>query len=930
MTISKPSSTSQSRTAFWSSLVLAIIHTLFTATLVIIGIQVDVRQMLLTAVITGTIAIVGFIAAILCRQGYTVVGIWMVVCAVALGIPLIPIITAGLGWISLFSIPIVIILMVTQTLPPGHNTWAILIGVLSGVATLLIDVFGRADRVEIPNTNIIIPIGVAILALVAVFLISRQFANYTLRTKLLIFFLIVALVPLIGLAYFNSSRTTEILTQSAIQNLSAGATLTANQIDAFINSSLRSVRLEANLPTIKAVLEVSQERVLPVQQANGAAITTIIGLIGDKQGLAPSYYIIDTSGEVILNYPFEADKPPIFVGLPSTIINEINESSLSDIPYVSPVIFFRDQPSLIFAHNIYGGLGEPAIIGTLIEVYEANELQSLIEEANGLVGTDSYGVLFDENQIYLAHGTDPETLYKTVAEIPAQKLNEMIENLRLPDLPGSQLTTNLPELEAKLANAQTESLFTTVDIATGERINQVAVYHLESQPWMVAFLQPQDVFLSQVQQQNQATILILLVIAGVVALLSIGASRLLAAPIANLSELVERITGGDLSIQVPVVARDEIGRLASAFNALTTQTRELLSGLELQIIRRTQELERQTIQLQTAAEVARDASAFQDLEEILFRTVHLISERFGFYHAGIFLLDDREEYAILRAASSEGGKQMLQQGHKLRVGQVGIVGDTTATGQPHIALNVEEDVAHFAHPFLPETRSEMALPLKIGQRIIGALDVQSEQQQAFDESDIEILQIMADQLATAIENARLFAEVQSSVLELQSAYGQYTIDAWLEWMRGGEKIKGYRYRKAGVEPISEQTSDQQIEPEEQTTNFISVPLRLRGESFGTINIQVEGDQIPTGLTELVTIVAERLAVNLDGARLYQDAQRRAAQEQLTREITSRIRETLDIDSVLKTATQEIGERLGLHDLTIQLDMSDGKPPERSQ
>jgi GAF domain-containing protein len=175
------------------------------------------------------------------------------------------------------------------------------------------------------------------------------------------------------------------------------------------------------------------------------------------------------------------------------------------------------------------------------------------------------------------------------------------------------------------------------------------------------------------------------------------------------------------------------------------------------------ETQRRAVQLRAAAEVARDATAILDVNQLLDETVHLISEQFGFYHAGVFLLDERGEYAVLQAASSEGGGRMLERGHKLQVGKVGIVGYVSDTGEPRIALDVDEDAAHFASSDLPDTRSEMALPLKVRGRVIGVLDVQSTQEAAFSEDDVAVLQTLADQLATAIENARLFEQAQRRV-----------------------------------------------------------------------------------------------------------------------------------------------------------------------
>ncbi len=215
------------------------------------------------------------------------------------------------------------------------------------------------------------------------------------------------------------------------------------------------------------------------------------------------------------------------------------------------------------------------------------------------------------------------------------------------------------------------------------------------------------------------------------------------------------------------IARELADQLAIAIQQvrLHEQVQRHAEELEQRVAGRTAELERRTVQLQVAAEVARDATTARDVGELLNRAVNLIRERFGFYHAGIFLVDERGEYAVLRAATGEVGRQMLERGHKLKVGEVGIVGYAASTGQPHIAPAVDADTVHFKNPLLPETRSEMALPLKVGERVIGALDVQSVQESAFDEDEVAVLQIMADQLAVVIEKARLFERTQAALEE---------------------------------------------------------------------------------------------------------------------------------------------------------------------
>jgi PAS domain S-box-containing protein len=188
-------------------------------------------------------------------------------------------------------------------------------------------------------------------------------------------------------------------------------------------------------------------------------------------------------------------------------------------------------------------------------------------------------------------------------------------------------------------------------------------------------------------------------------------------------------------------------------------------------------LQRRAIQLQVAAEIARDATASLELDRVLNRTVQLVRSRFGFYHAGIFLLDEQGEYAILHAAAGDqSASEMLERGHRLKVGQEGIVGYVTSSGKPRLVLDVRDDKIHYLNPALPETRSEMALPFKVGERIIGAMDVQSRHEDAFDDHDVIILQTLADLLAIAIDKARLHEQVQRHADELEHRVQERTYE----------------------------------------------------------------------------------------------------------------------------------------------------------
>jgi GAF domain-containing protein len=364
---------------------------------------------------------------------------------------------------------------------------------------------------------------------------------------------------------------------------------------------------------------------------------------------------------------------------------------------------------------------------------------------------------------------------------------------------------------------------------------------------------------------------------------------------------------------------DMLNRARSHEHALAEMNRELqVSRDELRV--RTRKLEQRASQLRAAAEVTRDTTAARELDELLNRAVDMIRRRFGFYHAGIFFVDETGEWAVLRAATGDAGRQLLEQGHKLRVGKSGIVGYVAATGEPRIALDVGVDAVHFRNPLLPETRSEMALPLRIGRRVIGALDVQSREETAFDEEDISILQTIADQLAVAIENARLLQEMQQAMHELEIASRRYTQESW---RTGTDQVLGYRYRGMDIEPAAEQppearqawltgesvvaTVQSSGDGGEDAVSVASIPIKLRGQVIGVLNLRSSKEDIPSRTVAQIEEVADRLAMALENARLLEETERRARREQLLGEMTARFTQSLDMDTLLRAAVRELGQ-----------------------
>jgi GAF domain-containing protein len=343
---------------------------------------------------------------------------------------------------------------------------------------------------------------------------------------------------------------------------------------------------------------------------------------------------------------------------------------------------------------------------------------------------------------------------------------------------------------------------------------------------------------------------------------------------------------------------------------------------QLQQIREGQqkEIERAVSQLRTAAQVAQEANHLRDMQQLLDDTTQLISEKFGFYHVGIFLIHESDNYAELEAANSPGGMRMLDHGHRLKVGEQGIVGYAASTGEPRIALDVGADAVYFDNPELPETRSEMALPLRISGRTIGVLDIQSTIGQAFDEHDITVLQIIADSLASSIQNTRLFNETQGNLEEIRKLNRLYLEKSWSQ-INTEQGPFEYTY-------ISKDFDRRNMDDpyEEPVVRNLQLPIRIRDQVIGTIDIEADplnesgiedSEWLPEEIN-LVEAVIDQATLTLENVRLISEAQRLAKRGQITSEVTSRFRQTLDLDSVLRTAVEEIHNTLGIPEVIISL------------
>jgi GAF domain-containing protein len=364
--------------------------------------------------------------------------------------------------------------------------------------------------------------------------------------------------------------------------------------------------------------------------------------------------------------------------------------------------------------------------------------------------------------------------------------------------------------------------------------------------------------------------------------------------------------------------KTEFKSVAEQFQSMIGYLSKDRAELERRVEERTAGLIKKTDQLRAASYIARQTAEIQDLDTILKVVAKLVTDQFGFYHAGIFLMNETGNEVILVSASSEGGRRMVEKGHTLKVGSQGIVGYVAAQKKPRIALDVGIDAVFFNNPDLPMTRSEVALPMLIRDRVMGVLDIQSDQPSAFGMQDIDILQTLADQVAVAIENTRLLEESQAALMQVEALTATRTREAW------GQKIQEGNYAYTYT-PLGIRTGSESVEHE----HTIKVPITLRGQKIGVISL-THKDETPWSEMDkdMINEVAYQAGLAIDNVRLVEDATQRARQEQLVGELAARFSQTMDIDSLLQTAARELGQIPDVTEVSVYLGEIPGQAPEK--
>ncbi len=916
------------RNAFVISLITGVVLTIIAAVLGVVGYSENGIKGLWGLAITSMVALAAYISAFQSSRGRSTLGITILISTILLLTLAIPAAVDGQGLALSIMIAILVTEIASATLRPEWAIRAITSAFIISAIVTLADLYLPDSGL---TTNLIYANSLAIVTslLYAVFILSR-FNTYSLRTKIIIAFILITIIPLIALGIINSRSSRQTLeTQSKVQ-LTTLAKIAADRVDEFTINQLDSVRTDAKQLSLISYLKLPKRlRADSEEEAN--ARLTLLSLTRKEPVFIHSIALLDLNGINILDTLDEYKDQ-----------NENNFAYFSrplqtGLPYASTIVFHNNKANIYFASPVKTQSGKT--IGILRIEYYATVIQSIARSVDPGYSDTIISLVDSNTYIRAAYTGNRDSLFKSYKNLTDLELAALQAEGRLPSGPRENALEGIDDvIVAGVDNLQLEPFFNAYSQSLGSETINTGVF-LQTQPWIALIHQSTNIYLGPVQEQNRTTVLISLILI----ILSVAAgfltSQILTSPLISLEKVAEQIANGDIRARANVNTQDEIGTLSTSFNRMTDELNQALNSLEMRVAERTTDLEisqrlseGRANELQAISEISKVIVSEQKLENLLPLIARLVSERFGYYHTGIFLIDETGQFAILQAANSEGGKIMLDHGHRLKIGESGIVGYVAQTGIPRIALDVGLDAVYFDNPDLPNTRSEMALPLSVRGKTIGILDIQSEKPGAFTENNKKTLGILADQISTALDNASLFTQTQQALNEAQALYRQNLRESWTAFSRE-ESLVGYRQNMKGGRKITEPVETDEIREAINRGSVlifhadgiteeasIVVPIKLRGQVIGSLNIKAPSKERQWSSDEvnLAEVISERLSIALENARLIQESQRQVIKEQTISDVTGKISASFNLKNVLQTAVEELGRALPGSKVVLQL------------
>lgn len=778
----------------------------------------------------------------------------------------------------------------TLALPHHWDRWGLLT-LLFGLYCWLISRFEplpRYDAGELSLLQAYIPILSLFVLVIAIWQIAHIFQTGNIRTRLLIAFTAVVLLTagvVTGVSVYISYQNGR---QEVINQLEANAVLKESQIKTWLEGLHTDLSVLANqnatlLPT-QVVLRTEAIRETKKQELRDSfrQMITLTGRYDEIFLLDPAGFVLVSTrpGQEGKRYQYQP-----FFQFPQREGLAGNRGRYVQPPSASPV---GGNISITIGQAIFNPVDD-AFIGVLAGRASISRLNEIMTQRPGdtqsfesyLVGTNF--ALLTESRFA---GYEP-------------------------------LETTVRTEGARTAVDQHTNGSGTYDDYRGVPI--IGIYR-----WLpelrIALLAEQDQ--AEALQPVYTTLLYNIGIAlgtiGVAILVGLFMTRFIAVPLAELANTATQIAGGDLNLRTDIERTDEIGDLAHAFNRMTDQLRDLIGSLEERVQERIRALE-------TSAIISRQLATILEVDQLMRQVVTSIQQAFDYYHVHIYLIDPNSGELVMREGTGEVGQKLKQAGHRLEPGE-GIVGSVAQNGEAILVENVDDYPFFVRNPLLPKTMAELAVPLRKGDEVLGVLDAQSEKAGGFTQEDLTLMQSIADQVAVALDNARLFHEARQAAAEAEELTRRLIQDTWRDIDRQAEAA-GYIFSRSGLAPVSTEwlpvmgqaVRHKELAQDGQEKTCLAIPLTLRDELIGVIGIERPPDR-PWTEDELITVqsVTEQIALALDSARLARQTERSAWRDQVVSESTAQVWSSVQLDEVMRIAVTQLGDKLKASEVVLRL------------
>ncbi len=761
---------------------------------------------------------------------------------------------------------------------------------------------------------------------------SLSIFKKNLKARLTAILILVALVPLVAVAIISYLQARRALESAALREVAASTQAAGQDIQTFLSQFESDVLSLSQTPPIQGIIRARANNGLDPETSNTYQTwveqlnQTFVPMAENKK-LYQQIRYLNEAGQEMVRVDFKDGQAIIRSG------NNLQDKSLRpyfgetiQLPageiYISELNLNRERgkietphtPVLRYGTPIHDAEGKRKGI-VILNVYAGNFLDRL--ETGGAAQVN----LVSQEGYYLQH---PDSNKEFGFDL------------------GKPFNAEV-DFTWALSQVRDRDTFTGIDPTTSQVVSLDKIHFDPRRPeryWLLIRTLPSEIVLADIN--TLGFIVTVLTGTGVAMVVAIALWQVdaITRPVSLLAEASEKIAAGNWNVPLPPASEDEIGQLVNSFDRMVNQIQDMFARLDEQGKQRIRELE-------AGAEISRNLTTILDLDELLHHVVASIQNAFGYYHVHIYLVNTYTGELVMREGTGEAGLQLKAQGHKLQPGQ-GIVGRVAGSREGFFAENVEEVPGFFRNPLLPKTRSELAVPLHKGNAVLGVLDMQSDKIGGFSQTDLTLMQSIADQVAVAVENARLFRDARIAAAEAEELSRRLTHETWHDI---GDKVEatGYVFTKSGAAPAPTEWLPAMTRAVQQkrlayyagTDNAsdsdgrginLAVPLILRGEIIGAIGIERagssaqetngSGDEGRAGWSadELVTIqsVTEQVALALDAARLARNTERAAWRDRMVSESTAEVWSSAEIEAVMKAAVAQLGDKLRASEVVIRL------------